>query len=78
MNESDKEQRRDVSGWKNSTYAKEFRTIIRWIEKQGKKDPDNDWYEEELYRLKLAILEEDYDQARLIADKMEQYMDMFF
>ena len=78
MNESDKEQRRDVSGWKNSTYAKEFRTIIRWIEKQGKKDPDNDWYEEELYRLKLAILEEDYDEARLIADKMEQYMDMFF
>lgn len=71
------ESRRDVSEWKKGRFAKEFRTVIRWAEKQIKMDPENSLWEHELYKLKLAILEDDYEYAREIADKIEGFRDLF-
>lgn len=75
----DEEQRVDVSDWKNSFLAGDFRTLIRrcekWLSsKKGDKQDKAD-VEEYLYLLKKAIIEEDEDDAELYEDKIRTLME---
>ena len=59
----------DVSKWKESPYAKQFRTIIRRVERALKDPaPDDPFFEEELeealYDLKEALILEDLETAQ--------------
>lgn len=62
----------DVNGWKNSKYAKKFRTVIRRAERclNNEEVQNNPFYctdlEESLYDLKLALLEDDLEAAQEI------------
>ena len=62
----------DVSGWKDSKYAKKFRTVIRRAERMlnDEKAQNMSFYhtdlEETLYDLKLALLEDDLEAAQEI------------
>lgn len=68
-----KEKRIDVSGWKSSELAGEYRTIIRRTEKWLKNHGDDKKVEELLYRIKKAVLEED----ELQADETEEMLDYY-
>lgn len=62
----------DVSGWKDSKYAKKFRTVIRRADRMlnDEKVQNMPFYhmdlEETLYDLKLALLEDDLEAAQEI------------
>ncbi len=62
----------DVSGWKNSKYAKRFRTVIRRAERglNNEEVQNMPFYsvdlEESLYDLKLALLDDDLETAQEI------------
>lgn len=68
-----KEKRIDVSGWKSSELAGEYRTIIRRTEKWLKSHGDDKKVEELLYQIKKAILEGD----ELQADETEEMLDYY-
>jgi molecular chaperone DnaK len=73
------EERMDVSGWKESPLAAEYRSLIRKAERTLKHlDAEDDPFyhddlDETLYLLKLAILQEDSEEA---ADMEEELMDI--
>ena len=69
-----KEKREDVSDWKSSELAGEFRTIIRRAEKWLKNHKEDKKVEELLYQLKKAILEDDDWQANMIEQEIEDYI----
>ena len=69
-----KEKREDVSDWKSSELAGEFRTIIRRAEKWLKNHKEDKNVEELLYQLKKAILEDDDWQANMIEQEIEDYI----
>ena len=69
-----KEKRQDVSDWKSSELAGEFRTIIRRAEKWLKNHKEDKKVEELLYQLKKAILEDDDWQANMIEQEIEDYI----
>lgn len=62
----------DVNEWKNSKYAKKFRTVIRRAERclNNEEVQNNPFYcidlKESLYDLKLALLEDDLEAAQEI------------
>ena len=72
MMESGEKERIDVSGWKSSPFAGDYRSILRRGEKLLKnlQQEDNEEseeiareLEELIYQLKKAVLEEDPEQA---------------
>lgn len=69
MMKEDEEETIDVREWKNSSYAKQFRTIIRRTEKllqdpETHEDPYRaEELEDALYHLKAALVQEDLDKA---------------
>ena len=69
----------DVSKWKESSLAKQFRTVIRRAERVLKSEKVQDmlFYKEDLedilYDLKLALIEEDPDTA---LELEEEILDM--
>ena len=69
-----KKERVDVSGWKQSDLAGDYRTVIRRAEKWLKNHADDQQTDELLYKLKKAILEEDDLQAELIGEQIERYI----
>lgn len=69
-----KEKRTDVSGWKSSELAGEYRTIIRRAEKWLKSHEDDKKVEELLYRMKKAVVEEDELQAEEMEEHLRYYM----
>lgn len=71
------EKKIDVSGWKQSSCAGDYRTVIRRgerLEARYKKNGDDEELlseiEELLYLLKKAIIEEDIDQADDLAEEI--------
>ncbi len=68
-----KEKRIDVSGWRSSELAGDYRAAIRRAEKWMKTHEGDQKVDELLYRLKKAILEEDDPQAEVLADKLQYY-----
>lgn len=84
MQESEtKEQEVDVSQWKNAPGAKQFRTIIRRVERTLKDvhvqaDPFlKEDLEDMLYDLKYALLSGDLDEARGLEDAMMDILEMY-
>lgn len=80
MMENDKEEETiDVRNWKDSPYAKQFRTIIRRVEKLLQDPATHEepfWaedLEDSLYALKEALVREDLDEAKEVEDEL---MDM--
>lgn len=72
-----KDNRIDVSGWKSSELAGEFRASIRRAEKWLKNHSghsDHERVEELLYKLKKAILEEDEEEAEYRESKLHLYI----
>ena len=68
-----KEARVDVSGWKSSELAGEYRSAVRRAEKWVKDHEEDKRAEELLYYLKKAILEEDEEQAEEFEGKLQVY-----
>ena len=68
-----KEKRIDVSGWKASELAGDYRAVIRRAEKWMKAHEGDQKVDELLYRLKKAILEEDDPQAEELGDQLQYY-----
>lgn len=72
LSKEEDEKTVDVSGWKDSVYAKKFRTVIRRAERRlNNVDVESmPFYcadlEESLYDLKLALLEDDLEMAQEI------------
>ena len=70
------EKKTDVSGWKQSSCAGDYRTVIRRgerLEARCKKNGDDELLseiEELLYLLKKAIIEEDIEQADDLAEEI--------
>lgn len=79
---SDEDERMDVSNWKDSPYARQFRTIIRRAERALKDSQEQeDFYlkenlEEYLYELKKAIIEEDPDEAHAAEEDLLNLLDI--
>lgn len=69
-----KEKQIDVSEWKSSNLAGEYRTVIRRVEKWLKKHTDEDKIENLLYQLKKAILDDDAQQAEEYEEKLHYYI----
>lgn len=69
-----KEKRKDVSDWKESELAGEFRAVIRRTEKWLKNHKEDKELEELLYQLKKAILEDDDWQADMLEQEIEDYI----
>lgn len=73
------ETKEDVSQWKKSPYAKQFRTVIRRAERMLKSLETDSFpafeenLEENLYLLKKAIIEEDIEAAK---EAEEELLDM--
>lgn len=71
MEDSDAaEEQTDVSRWKESSYAKQFRTVIRRVER-ALKGPEVSYdplleeeLEDALYELKAALVKEDLELAK--------------
>ena len=68
----------DVSKWKDSPYAKKFRTVIRRAERRLKNENLLDFLyradlEDALYDLKCALIDEDLELAEVLE---EEIMDM--
>lgn len=76
MADEETDRPKDVSGWKNSPIAREYRTWIRRGEKAVKtalSRGEREWAEDLeslLYDLKLAILQEDQDWADDLEDEL--------
>lgn len=82
MMEADTEQRQDVSGWKDSELAEDYRTIIRraekWLKRQEGKEESAQAYaelSELLYRLKLAIIEDENFTAEDLEEEIRERME---
>ena len=76
MEEQDKQKSVDVSKWKESSYAKQFRTVIRRAEKaikEAKKEGDS-FLEEDLSdclnQLKRALVEDNLSLAEELEEKL--------
>lgn len=76
--------RRDVSGWKQASAAKPYRTVVRRAEKllgqkAFKEDEPGDWreLEELIYSLKLSILENDENRAEDCEADIEDILDIY-
>lgn len=70
-----KEARVDVSGWKSSELAGEYRSAVRRAEKWVNAHGEDKRAEELLYDLKKAILEEDEEQAQEFEEKLQYYIE---
>ncbi len=70
-----KEARVDVSGWKSSELAGEYRSAVRRAEKWVKDHEEDKRAEELLYYLKKAILEEDEEQAQGFEEELQDYIE---
>ena len=65
----------DVSRWKDSSYAKQFRTVIRRAERRLKNADTLDVLyridlEDTLYELKCALIEEDLESAEELEEEL--------
>lgn len=66
----------DISKWRESPYAKQFRTVIRRAERRLKKEDSFDMplfredLEDTLYDLKVALIEEDLETAEDLEDEL--------
>lgn len=69
-----KEERVDVSGWKSSGLAGDYRTVIRRVEKWLKNHADDENAEKLLYNLKKAVMEEDEDLAEEYEERLHYYV----
>ncbi len=69
-----KEEREDVSDWKSSELAGEYRSAVRRAEKWLKNHAEDKRAEDLLYYLKRAVLEEDEEQAEEFEDKLLYYI----
>lgn len=83
MDVADKEEI-DVSNWKDAAGAAEYRTIIRKAErllkseKKKGEDADEEWIddvEELLYELKLAIIQDDLEEADELEEELRDCLD---
>lgn len=82
MMDVQKDERVDVSGWRNAPGAEEYRTIIRRTEKFLKKEAENLQYEEELreveellYLLKKAIIDSQFEMADELEEDIDELME---
>lgn len=77
--DKEKEQRIDVSGWKKSPLAGDFRSLVRrcekWLSSQNLDEEDKEYAEECLYFLKKAIIEEDLDNAEWYEAEIREFME---
>lgn len=77
--EFDEEPRIDVSNWRDSDIAGDFRTIIRrcekWMSSKKVSKEDKEEAEEYLYLLKKAIIEEDYFSADMFEMEIRELME---
>ncbi len=70
------EKRLDVSGWKDSSHAKRFRTVIRRAERRLKQENVQSMplycedLEESLYELKLALIQDDLETAEELEEEI--------
>ena len=69
------EEEVDVTRWKDSSYAKQFRTVIRRAERRLKNvEPLDIFYrldlEDALYELKRALIEEDLEVAEELEEEI--------
>lgn len=69
-----KEERVDVSGWKSSELAGDYRAVIRRVEKWLKNHTDDNMTEKLLYGLKKAVLEEDEETAQEYEEKLQYHI----
>ena len=69
-----REKQEDVSEWKSSNLAGEYRTVIRRVEKWLKKHTDEDKVENLLYQLKKAILDDDAQSTEEYEEKLHYYI----
>lgn len=69
-----KEKRIDVSSWKSSALAGDYRTFVRRAEKWLKNHSDDKKVEELLYQMKKAVLEEDDERAEDLEESLHYYM----
>ena len=69
-----KEEREDVSDWKSSELAGEYRSAVRRAEKWLKNHAEDKRAEDLLYYLKRAVLEEDEEQAEEFEEKLLYYI----
>ena len=82
--EDDPDARIDVSGWKKSSLASDWRMLLRRAERELKKleiDEDEDAFdelEEKVYRLKRAILKEDKKGAQAAGAELERLLSESF
>lgn len=80
MLQQGREERVDVSGWKEAPLAGSFRTIIRrsekWLEANREKEDEDEIREmdEYLYLLKKAILENDEETAEEYEDELRYWI----
>ncbi len=70
-----KPEQKDVTGWKESEIAGDYRRIIRRAEKWLKDHEGDKKAEELLYQLKEAILEEDQWEADLVEEELRRCME---
>ncbi len=84
MQTADGEARADVSGWKESVLAEDYRTVIRRAERWLKKhegeagtEEEYDALEELLYQLKLAIVEEEDGEAEELEEEIRELMEEY-
>ncbi len=80
LNQNDKkEQRIDVSNWKKSPLAPDFRPLVRRCEKwlsSGKiAEEDLEYVQDCLYSLKKAIIEEDLENAEWYENEIHELME---
>lgn len=80
LNQDDKkEQRIDVSNWKKSPLAPDFRPLVRRCEKwlsSGKiAEEDLEYVQDCLYSLKKAIIEEDLENAEWYENEIHELME---
>ena len=84
MQTADGEERMDVSGWKESVLAEDYRTVIRraerWLKKhEGETGTEEEYeeIEELLYRLKLAVIEEEDGDAEDLEEEIRELMEEY-
>ena len=70
-----KEDRVDVSDWKSAELAGDYRAVIRRAEKWLKKNESEPELEELLYQLKKAIIENDMEEADILEEEIDDYID---
>ena len=76
MPDKEKEEKLDVSGWKDTSLAKRFRTVIRRAERRLKQEEVQSMpfyvvdLEESLYDLKLALIQDDLETAEELEEEL--------